>query len=263
MHDISRIGSSKKKLAGLIDLHVLAIQDVPDYFELSDIQSRQVQCAKSGREVVDPDAIETLLSTYQFPLTFFDYETYPAAIPRFRGYGPFDQIPFQFSLDVLPTPDGEVQHFEFLDTAPGAPDPRLIEALQSFMPTRGSIVTWNKQFEIGINKKLATREPQATAFIEDVNARIVDLMEVFSSQAYVHPGFKGRTSIKYILPVLVPGLSYTALDVQEGGTASQTWNAIVTGGLAPDEVEAKRAALLTYCALDTRAMWEIWRVLAK
>ena len=263
VHDISRIGSSKKKLAGLIDLHVLAIQDVPDYFELSDIQSRQVQCAKSGREVVDPDAIDTLLSTYQFPLTFFDYETYPAAIPRFRGYGPFDQIPFQFSLDVLPTPDGEVQHFEFLDTAPGAPDPRLIEALQSFMPTRGSIVTWNKQFETGINKKLATREPQATAFIEDVNARIVDLLEVFNSQAYVHPGFKGRTSIKYILPVLVPGLSYTALDVQEGGTASQTWNAIVTGGLAPDEVESKRAALLSYCALDTRAMWEIWRVLAK
>ena len=246
MHDISRIGSSKKKLAGLIDLHVLAIQDVPDYFELSDIQSRQVQCAKSGREVVDPDAIDTLLSAYQFPLTFFDYETYPAAIPRFRGYGPFDQIPFQFSLDVLPTPDGEVQHFEFLDTAPGAPDPRLIEALQAFMPTRGSIVTWNKQFEIGINKKLATREPQATAFIEDVNARIVDLMEVFSSQAYVHPGFKGRTSIKYILPVLVPGLSYTALDVQEGGTASQTWNAIVTGGAGTRRsgVEKSRSAYL-------------------
>lgn len=131
VHDISRIGSSKKKLATLIELHVLAIQDVPDYFELSDIQSRQVQCSKSGREAVDPDAIEALLSGYQFPLAFFDYETYPAAIPRFRGYGPFDQIPFQFSLDVLPTADGEVRHFEFLDTAPGAPDPRLVEALQA------------------------------------------------------------------------------------------------------------------------------------
>jgi Domain of unknown function(DUF2779) len=263
VHDISRIGSSKKKLADLVDRHILAIEDVPDYFELSDIQSRQVQCAKSGREVVDPDAIEALLCSYQFPLAFFDYETYPAAIPRFRGYGPFDQIPFQFSLDVLTAPDGEVQHFEFLDTAPGAPDLRLIEALQAFMPPRGSIVTWNKQFEIGINKKLAVREPQSGSFLAGLNARIVDLMQVFSSQAYVHPGFKGRTSIKYILPVLVPELSYAALDVKEGGTASQTWNAIVTGNLPANEAAAKKAALLTYCALDTRAMWEIWRVLVR
>jgi Domain of unknown function(DUF2779) len=125
------LAAPKRSSPILSTRHILAIQDVPDYFELSDIQSRQVQCAKSGREVVDPDAIETLLSSYQFPLTFFDYETYPAAIPRFRGYGPFDQVPFQFSLDVLTTPDGEVRHFEFLDTAPGAPDPRVIEALAS------------------------------------------------------------------------------------------------------------------------------------
>ena len=131
------------------------------------------------------------------------------------------------------------------------------------MPPSGSIVTWNKQFEIGINKKLAAREPHAAAFLEGLNARVVDLMEVFSSQAYVHPGFKGRTSIKYILPVLVPDLSYKILEVQEGGTASQTWNAIVTGDLAPDEAASKRAALLTYCALDTRAMWEICRVLMR
>ncbi len=263
VHDISRIGSSKTKLARLIDAHILAIENVPDDFELSDIQSRQVQCAKSGSTAIDPDAIHALLSVYQFPLAFFDYETYPAAVPRFRGYGPFDQIPFQFSLDVMAAPDAEIAHFEFLDTEPGCPDPRLVEALKAFMPSSGSIVTWNKQFEIGVNKKLATRQPQAAAFIDDLNARIVDLMEVFSSQAYVHPGFKGRTSIKSVLPVLVPELSYKSLEVQEGGTASQTWNAIVGGALSRDEAQSKRAALLTYCALDTRAMWEIWLVLTR
>jgi len=261
VHDISRIGSSKKKLAALVDAHILAIQDVPDDFELSDIQSLQVQCAKSGREVVDPDAIKALLSNYQFPLAFFDYETYPAAIPRFQGYRPFDQIPFQFSLDVLRTLEGQIEHFEFLDTEVGCPDQRLIAALKAFMPAHGSIVTWNKQFEIGINKRLAAREPEFAAFIDDLNARVVDLMEVFGSQACIHPGFKGRTSIKYILPVLVPYLSYEALEVQEGGTASQTWNAIVSGTLTAEDEGLKKAALLTYCALDTRAMREIWRAL--
>jgi hypothetical protein len=261
VHDIARIGSSKKKLASLIDAHVMAIEDVPDGFELSESQSLQVRCAQSGREVVDPTAIEVLLSQYEFPLSFFDYETYPAAIPRFQGYRPFDQLPFQFSLDVLETPDAEIRHFEFLDTEPGCPDDRLIDALHRSLPSRGSIVTWNKQFEIGINKRLAARHPEAAAFLDGLNARIVDLMEVFSSQAYVHPGFRGRTSIKYVLPVLVPELSYKALEIQEGGTASQTWNEIVTGTLSADEAATKRAALLTYCALDTRAMSEIWRVL--
>jgi hypothetical protein len=263
VHDITRIGSSKKKLASLVDGHVLAIRDVPDDFELSASQALQVQCTKTGREVVDPTAIMDLLSQYEFPLAFFDYETYPAAIPRFPGYGPFDQIPFQFSLDVLPTPDSEVQHFEFLDTTPGCPDERLIDALNQFIPPRGSIVTWNKNFEIGINKALATRQPQSAAFLDNVNARVVDLMEVFSSQAFVHPGFKGRTSIKYILPVLVPELTYKTLEIQEGGTASQSWNSIVSGILTAEEAAAKSAALLTYCALDTRAMWEIWRVLVR
>ena len=93
-----------------------------------------------------------------------------------------------------------------------------------------------------------------------MNARIVDLMDVFSSQAFVHPGFKGSTSIKAVLPVLVPALSYKELAIQEGGTASDTWNKIVTGVHSAREAEAQRKALLTYCGLDTRAMWEIWRV---
>ena len=94
-----------------------------------------------------------------------------------------------------------------------------------------------------------------------MNARVVDLMDVFSEQMLVHPAFKGKTSIKYVLPALVPQLSYKELAIQEGGTASETWNKIVSGELDAEGVARERKNLLEYCGLDSLAMVEIWRAL--
>ena len=80
-------------------------------------------------------------------------------------------------------------------------------------------------------------------------------------QAYVHSEFKGRTSIKNILPILVPSLSYKELAIQEGATATVRWNEIVTRQVNTAAAARIRTNLLKYCGLDTRAMVEIWRVL--
>jgi hypothetical protein len=261
VHDITRIGASKKKLAELVDRGILDIREVPDDFELSDTQRNQVRAARSGRIWIDEDAIADHLGTLAYPLAFLDYETFPAAIPRFPGYGPFHHIPFQYSLDVIRAPGAAVEHFEFLHIAPTCPDMALLDALRRDMPATGSVITWNQTFERGINDKLAARNPSAASFLIGVNARVVDLMDVFSDQAYVHPGFRGRTSIKAILPVLVPALSYKALAIQEGATATVRWNEIATGAVSEAEASRIAADLLAYCALDTRAMVEIWRVL--
>jgi hypothetical protein len=87
------------------------------------------------------------------------------------------------------------------------------------------------------------------------------LEDVFRQQMLVHPGFRGRTSIKLVLPTLVPTLSYSNLAVQDGAAASATWNNMVTGRYDAFTVDQTRRDLLTYCALDTRAMFEIWRAL--
>ena len=64
-----------------------------------------------------------------------------------------------------------------------------------------------------------------------------------------------------VLPALAPALSYQHLTIQEGATASATWNQVVTGDCDVATIDRVRRDLLTYCALDTRAMVEIWRVL--
>jgi len=261
VHDISRIGLSKKKLTDLVEAGVMDIRDVPADTKLSTIQANQVEAAKTGRAKIDHGRVTEFLSAMVYPLTFIDYETYPAGIPRYRGFHPFDQIPFQFSLDIISAPGAEIKHHEFLATDAKCPDVAFIAALQSALPDAGSVIVWNKKFEMTINKKLTTRNPGHAEFLENVNGRVIDLEDVFSKQSYVHPGFKGRSSIKSVLPVLVPKLSYKALEIQEGASASEAWNRMVSGELTKTEAEETAHDLLKYCALDTLAMVEIWRVL--
>ena len=261
VHDITRIGASKKKLAQLVDGGVLEIMDVPDDFPLSEGQLNQVRAVKTGRPTIDRPAIADFLDDMSYPVSFLDYETYPAAVPLFPGYGPYDQIPFQFSLDVIVAPGAEIMHYEFLHTTPDNPDKALIAALEAVMPRSGSIVVWNQSFERGINDKLEARNPEARDFLGGLDPRIVDLMDVFTMQAYVHPGFRGKTSIKWVLPVLAPHLSYKSLAIQEGATATARWAKVVLGGGNAAEVAQLREDLLAYCGLDTLAMVEIWRAL--
>lgn len=261
IHDITRIGASKKKLAQLVKENRLSLDDVPSDFPLSPIQANQVRVSVTGVPEIHMPSIAEFLSGLEYPLAFLDYETYPAAIPRFPGYAPYDQIPFQFSLDVLQAAGADLSHHEFLHIDNSCPDTALITALAEAMPDTGSIITWNQSFEKGVHSKLATRNPSAKAMLEGFNERIVDLMEPFSKQAFVHPDFKGSTSIKHVLPVLAPQLSYKSLAIQEGATATTKWNDLVTGNTTAEEAEQLRSALLEYCALDTEAMVEIWHAL--
>ena len=77
---------------------------------------------------------------------------------------------------------------------------------------------------------------------------------------YCDSKFKGSNSIKNVLPVLVPELSYQNLEVQEGGTAMVEYARMIA---LPDgeEKESIRKNLLEYCKLDTQAMVEIHKVL--
>jgi hypothetical protein len=68
--------------------------------------------------------------------------------------------------------------------------------------------------------------------------------------------FEGSYSIKNILPVLVPELSYQNLTIQEGGTASFMYGQM--SQLEPSAQEQLRQDLLSYCHLDTLAMLKIW-----
>jgi len=263
VHDIARIGSSKAKLTGLVDRGIFQLENLPGDLELTAIQQNQVDAYLHDRILIRHAEIAKELQKLAFPLYFLDYETCPAAIPRFDGYSPYQQIPFQYSLHVLDRPDGEPRHEEFLSTTPGDPSAAMCASLQRHIGPVGTVVVWNKKFECGINKELAERIPAAKSFLETLNARVYDLMDIFQKQLYVHKDFKGGVSIKDVLPVLVPNLSYADLAIREGGTASQSWDKITSPETSQAERDTTARDLKLYCERDTFAMVAIWRVLQR
>jgi Fe-S cluster biosynthesis and repair protein YggX len=203
------------------------------------------------------DAIREELAPLSFPLYFLDYETFSPAIPLFSGFRPFDKVPFQFSLHILHEPQGELQHVEYLHMEQSDPSEAVVQLLQQNIGEKGTIVAWNKSFEMDVHKKLAARLPEHRAFLERTISQFYDLKDVFHKQYYVHPAFRGSVSIKYVLPAIVPELQYKELSILGGAQASDAWWTMLSQG--PLERAVIANDLKTYCGLDTYAMYAIWR----
>jgi len=121
----------------------------------------------------------------------------------------------------------------------------------------GSILCYNMAFEKSRIKEFALDYPEYKKALLSINSRVVDLMVPFQKRWYYHPEFKGRYSIKVVLPLLIPELRYDALDIQEGGTASMIYAQLKWQD--KETTEKQRAQLLAYCKMDTLAMVRIYQ----
>ena len=246
---------SKKKRKELMDAGVLAAADVPGEFSLSERQQCYVDCVKSGQLQIDVQTIAGQLSQLVYPLYFLDYETYPFAIPSHAGYKPYQQLVFQYSLHTLHA-DGNLVHTEFLCTEFTDPSTALVEQLRDEIADEGTIIVWNKTFECGRHKEMAERLSAHSTFLLGLNERVFDMMELFRNQQYLDHRFEGSYSIKYVLPVLCPELSYSKLEVQNGTQAMVEWLEMIDKGQCRG-----KEALLAYCQQDTLAMVKLFAVL--
>lgn len=261
VHDVTRI--NKNKLQILVDDNCLDIKDIPEGFKLSDNQQIQVDAARLQKIIFDAEMIRDFLSELTYPLYFIDYESYLPAIPWFNRYSPYQNIVFQYSLHILETPDGELQHREFLATDNEEPSHLLVDSMFQDVGGEGSVIVWHKPFEMGRNKEMAILNPNYANFLEKVNDRIVDLKEIFSKGMYVDPKFKGSASIKKVLPVIVPELSYANLPINNGADANKKWGKMLKGELTESEKKETITNLLNYCKQDTLAMVKIFEFLKR
>ena len=113
------------------------------------------------------------------------------------------------------------------------------------------------------NEAMAEMYPDYATFLNNMNLRMIDLKEPFANETVIDPGFKGSASIKDVLPVFKPELSYSDLDIQKGDVASRLWKEVTIE--QPDSRNANKvySDLIDYCKRDTWAMVEIHRELEK
>ncbi len=218
----------------------------------------QEEIALDQTIIVNQESWTHFSQDFQYPLFFFDFETVMYAVPEFNFSRPYQQIPFQYSLHILFEPHAKLKHNSHLGNGMADPRPDLIEQMIRDLGSSGSIITWNMSFEKGVIAKLSIDFPEYEEELMAIHSRIVDLMHPFRpKQGVVYSeAFEGSYSIKKVLPVMAPELSYSDLNIQEGGTASFMYGQMA--GLEPNEREQLREDLLAYCHLDTLAMVKIW-----
>lgn len=251
---------NKKTYRKFLDLGITQVADIPDTHKLNHRQKAQIQAIRTGKPIIYPEKIKEQLDTLEYPLYFLDYESYGPALPLFDGYAPYQPITNQFSIHVVQNPeDRELEHYEYLATTSQDPAKELAQKLCSIIGETGSIIVWNKTFEYSRNTELATFCPELADQLNSINSRIFDLMEIFSKGLYTHARFHGSASIKHVLPVLCPQLSYKTLAISDGTKAMLAWHRMVFGDVSEEEREQIGKDLLEYCELDTRAMVEVWR----
>ena len=205
---------------------------------------------------INAEGIRHELAKLQYPIYFFDYETYNSAIPPFDGTKPYQQIPFQYSLHIKDSPTSEMRHADFLANTFENPVPALLEKLAQDVGMQGSVIVWFAPFETGRNNEMAAEYPEFADLLKSINQRMFDLMLIFKfkNQLYVKSEFKKLASLKIILPVLCPELSYKDLNIREGGTASASWPIMTSEKTPPSERERLHHDMREYCKRDTYAM---------
>ncbi len=259
--DIAFLKNEKRR--ELLLQGVVAIANVPDDFPLSNKQRRQVSAAKSGNVEIDHDEIAKRIDAWEYPLHFLDYETLSYAIPQFEGVRPFQQMCFQYSLHTIDRPGASPQHSYYLSRGENDPPHAMAEHLRDAMSGGiGTVLVWYEAFEKTRNDEMGAMFPELGDFFQEVNAKTYDLMKIFADKLYIHPDFKGRSSIKKVLPVLVPELKYTDLGIGDGLTATISWYRAVRWNHM-DDAEKHRIFndLEKYCELDTIAMVRIYEEL--
>jgi len=255
IYDISNIRI--KKISKLLEDGVINILDVPKDFKLSKKQRIQVEIAQEEEIRIKSKAIKRELKELTYPLYFIDYESFSYVIPAQEEYRPYQQLVFQYSLHTRRTPDGPLEHTEFLLRSKDEPVEQLVAHMHKHIGDTGSLIVWNESFEKTRNKEMAVLYPIYADFLASMNDRMFDLMKIFKKDYYSHPGFKGKNSLKSVLPTLCPDISYKSLVIQNGNTAAIKWHHATDKRVSAEEAEKVFGDLLKYCHLDTLAMVKI------
>ena len=206
---------------------------------------------------INPD-LNSLLKEIDFPLTFLDFESANPPLPLYPGTRPYQKIPFQWSMHLRDS-YGNLAHKFHINNDADDPRERLAIALLQTIPADGAIITYSP-YESLVIKDLAQQFPQYATRLSALRGRIIDLQKLVKAN-YYHPEFRGRYSLKSVLPAVAPDLDYADLDLADGLAATAAYARMTAPGTTEPEKARIRQSLLAYCQRDTAAMVRVYDAL--
>jgi predicted RecB family nuclease len=233
------------------------LKDIPSFAKLSPFQQLQVEAESKKIDIIDKEKIKKILKTLRYPIWYLDFEAAPILVPQYKGCSPYEQITFQVSIHVQETSDTELKHLEFLHDKNTDPRYDLTLFLNMNVGDIGSVVVYHASYEKARLSEMAKKYPKFSYKLNTMIDRLWDLETIFTKGHYLSSKFEGSTSIKKILPVLVPSLSYKDLNISNGADAFISYLQMIEDKTTSGKKREIYNSLLQYCQMDTYAMYAI------
>ena len=243
---------------------IISFEQIKHDTKLSSTQQNQIKANESKEPVINKSKIQTFIDSVEYPISYFDFETFTDAVPIFDNQRPHMQMPFQYSLhiqnDSKSNIDIDEEHFEFIANIKEDPRRAIAESILKNIPKEGSIMAYNQSFEKNCIKSLADYCPDIAKELLALNNRFIDLIDPFRGGGYYHHEFKGSFSIKNVLPAICPNnknLDYNNLEINNGAMASTLYKGL--RNKSNKDSQKTLEDLYQYCRLDTYAMYAIYK----
>jgi CRISPR/Cas system-associated exonuclease Cas4 (RecB family) len=248
-----------QKKYDLYNSGIKSLIETPEYVELTPFQILQKQAEQEQRPIIQTEKIQHFLKSIKYPLHFIDFECFLEAIPRYYGAGtyPFQNIPFQISIHQQQNKNAPLKHFMYLHKRDTDPRYLISNFINKTLKSTGSIISWHASYEKKVLEDLAHFFPEVRSSFQSIINRLFDLETVFDKGWYLDSRFNGSSSIKNILPVLLPHLSYESLNISNGSLAYIEYLRMIDPQTPDEEVNEIAQNLEKYCELDTYSLWEI------
>ncbi|MFW6328624.1 MAG: DUF2779 domain-containing protein [Alkalispirochaetaceae bacterium] len=227
-----------------------SILDIPEEVDLTWRQTIQLRSVRTGRLQVNRERLQRFLSRLHHPRVYLDFEAFNAAIPPVTGVGPWEHVPFLFSIHRQERPGEQLSNHTFM-MRPGR-DERLgmFRSLVQLCEDAGSVIVFSAAFEASMIRQLAGLAGEKERG-EALIGGIVDLLEPFNDFVVYHPEQLGKVSMKRIVPIFTEE-SYEDLEVQDGLEANLAYGELFFR--EEREAEPVLRRLEEYCIQDTSGM---------
>ncbi len=254
--DLPRLSGSS--IEELISIGADTIDKVPDDFELTEAQKIVKACVINNKTYISEN-LKVELENIEKPYYYLDFESITTIMPLYPDIAPHTQILTQFSIDKSDTLGEITQHFEYIADHRKDCRREIAEKLIEYLGDSGSIITYSNFERIAIGN-LSALFPDLSCKLNMLISRIDDF-EVIVRKNYYDIRFQGKSTIKKILPIMIPDMSYKELEIGEGGDAAAAFAFMAMGKYDEKKIEETKNNLLKYCAQDTYAMLRIHKFL--